>query len=51
MLFDALGAGAHFRPLMANAPLMSLWLSVLTSLLFTAYVLLTAGVQFARADY
>ena len=51
LVFDALGAGAHFRPLLGGAPLMSLGLSVLTSLLFTAYVLLTAGVQFARADY
>jgi ABC-type transport system involved in multi-copper enzyme maturation permease subunit len=51
LLFDALGAGAHFRPLLASASLMSLGLSVFTSLLFTAYVLLTAGVQFSRADY
>ena len=51
LLFDVLGAGAHFRPLLGSAPLMPLGLSVLTSLLFTAYVLLTAGVQFARADY
>ncbi len=51
LLFDSLGAGTHFRPALPSAPLMSLGLSVLTSLLFTAYVLLTAGVQFARADY
>ncbi len=29
----------------------SLWLSVLTSLLFTGYVLFAAGKQFARTDY
>jgi ABC-type transport system involved in multi-copper enzyme maturation permease subunit len=51
LLFDALGAGAHFQPLLPGAPMMSLGLAVLTSLLFTAYMLLTAGVQFARADY
>ena len=51
LLFDALGAGTHFHPLLASPTPWLLGLSVLTSLLFTAYVLLTAGVQFARTDY
>lgn len=51
LLFGALGAKAHFRPVLDSAPLTSLALSVVTSLLFTAYVLLTAGLQFGRTDY
>jgi ABC-type transport system involved in multi-copper enzyme maturation permease subunit len=51
LLFDALGAGSHFHRLLPGASMMSLGLSLLTSLLFTAYVLLAASLQFARADY
>jgi ABC-type transport system involved in multi-copper enzyme maturation permease subunit len=51
LVFDALGAGSSFRfPLGVGAGV-SLWLSVLTSLLFTGYVLFAAARQFARADY
>jgi hypothetical protein len=51
LLFDALGAGAHFHRLLPGVSAMSLGLAMLTSLLFTAYVLLAASLQFARADY
>ncbi len=51
MVFDALGAGSCFRSPLEGGLHISLGLSVLTSLLFTAYVLFAATRQFARADY
>lgn len=50
IVFDALGAGANFRPTAADVSWSPL-LSVLTSLAFTAYLLLAAGRQWSRADY
>ena len=51
LVFDALGAGTSFRPLLDAHAAMWPSLSVLTSLLFTAYLLLAASRQFARTDY
>jgi ABC-type transport system involved in multi-copper enzyme maturation permease subunit len=51
LVFDSLGAGSSFRWPLAEGVGVSLWLSVLTSLGFTAYVLFAAARQFARADY
>lgn len=51
LVFDALGAEAHFRPVVDNVAGLSLGLSIITSLLFTAYLLLAATRQFTRMDY
>ena len=51
LAFDALGAQAHFRPILEHSAGLSLGLSVLTSLLFTVYVLIAAERQFAKMDY
>jgi hypothetical protein len=51
LMFDALGAQAHFRPLYDSAAGLSLSLPVLTSLLFAAYLLVAAGRQVTRMDY
>jgi ABC-type transport system involved in multi-copper enzyme maturation permease subunit len=51
LAFDALGAGTHFRPVLAHSDGLSLGLSVLTSLLFTVYILIAAERQFAKMDY
>jgi hypothetical protein len=51
LVFDALGAGSHFRPVLENTAAVSLPLVILTSLLFTGYVLLAACRQFAGTDY
>jgi hypothetical protein len=51
LVFDALGAGTHFQPAIAGISATSLGLSVLTSLLFTAYILYAAGRQFTQMDY
>lgn len=56
VLFDALGAGDHFQRLvdpavLSQAGFFSLGLSIATSLAFTAYLLLAASREFARADY
>ena len=51
LAFDSLGAGSCFRWPLAGGVGTSLWLSVLSSLLFTGYVLFAAARQFARADY
>ena len=51
LVFDALGAQTHFRPLLESTAMLPLSLSVLTSLLFTAYILFAAGKQFAQTDY
>ncbi len=51
LVFDSLGAGSYFRGPLSGGPGVSLWLSVLTSLLFTGYVLFAAAKQFATADY
>jgi ABC-type transport system involved in multi-copper enzyme maturation permease subunit len=51
LAFDALGAQAHFRPILENTGGLSLGLSVLTSLLCTVYVLIAAERQFAKMDY
>jgi ABC-type transport system involved in multi-copper enzyme maturation permease subunit len=56
LLFDALDASQYFRSALdmhavANAGFFSLWLSVLTSLAFTAYMLVAAARQFATTDY
>ncbi len=51
LVFDSLGAGSSFREPWAGGAGVSLWLSVLTSLVFTGYVLFAAAKQFARADY
>jgi hypothetical protein len=49
--FDALGAQAHFRPIFEHSGGISLWLSVLTSLAFTLYLLFAAERHFAKIDY
>jgi hypothetical protein len=51
LVFDALGAGSHFRPLPGHGAAWSLGLSVLTSLAFTAYILFAAARQFEQTDY
>jgi len=51
LVFDALGAGANFRPGVEGLASVSLGLSVLTSLLFTGYVLFAAGRQWSQTDY
>jgi hypothetical protein len=51
LAFDALGAQTHFRPILEHTGGLSLGLSVLTSLLFTVYVLIAAERQFAKMDY
>ena len=51
LVFDSLGAGAYFRTPWVGGAGISLGLSVLTSLLFTAYILFAASRQFARMDY
>jgi hypothetical protein len=51
LAFDALGAQTHFRPILENSAGLSLGLSVLTSLLFTVYILIAAERQFAKMDY
>lgn len=56
LLFDALDAQGSFRQqfdlqALREAGFFSLELSVLTSLAFTAYMLLASARQFARADY
>ena len=51
LAFDALGAQAHFRPILEHSGGLSLGLSVLTSLLFTLYILIAAERQFAKMDY
>jgi len=51
LVFDALGGAAHFRTPLEAAANWSPLLSVLTSLAFTAYVLVAASRQWARADY
>ena len=51
LVFNALGAGAYFRPVLESTAAVSLPLSVATSLVFTGYVLLAASRQFARTDY
>jgi hypothetical protein len=51
LAFDALGAQTHFRPILEHTGGLSLGLSVLTSLLFTVYILIAAERQFAKMDY
>jgi ABC-type transport system involved in multi-copper enzyme maturation permease subunit len=51
LVFESLGAGSHFSVPFDGAASVSLWLSVLTSLLFTGYLLFAASRQFAQADY
>ncbi len=51
LAFDALDAQTHFRPILEHSGGLSLGLSVLTSLLFTVYVLIAAERQFAKMDY
>jgi ABC-type transport system involved in multi-copper enzyme maturation permease subunit len=51
LVFDALGASTSFRPLLDNSAAVWPTLSVLTSLLFTAYLLVAASRQFAQTDY
>ena len=51
LVFDSLGAGAYFRTPLAGGAGISLGLSVLTSLLFTGYILFAASRQFAKTDY
>jgi ABC-type transport system involved in multi-copper enzyme maturation permease subunit len=51
LVFDLLGAESHFHPVVENVAGASLGLSVLTSLLFTAYILFAASRQFTRMDY
>jgi hypothetical protein len=56
VLFDALDAGGQFQRLfdsaaLAQAGVFSLWLSVLSSVAFMAYMLVAAGRQFATTDY
>ena len=49
--FDALGAQTNFRPILEHSGGLSLGLSVLTSMLFTIYLLIAAERQFAKMDY
>lgn len=51
LVFDALGAGSHFQSPLGSASATALCLSVLSSLLFTAYILFAAGRQFTQMDY
>ncbi len=51
LVFDTLGAHTYFRPLFPDGVMLPLSLSVLTSLLFTAYLLFAATRQFAQTDY
>ncbi len=51
LAFDALGAQTHFQPILEHGGSLSLGLSVLTSLLFTVYLLIAAQRQFAKTDY
>ncbi len=51
LAFDSLGAGSYFRGPLSGGAGVSLWLSVLTSLVFTGYVLFAAAKQFSTADY
>ena len=51
LVFDALGAETHFRPLSCGTTSLSLGLSVLTSLLFTVYVLVASTRELERMDY
>jgi ABC-type transport system involved in multi-copper enzyme maturation permease subunit len=51
VVFHSLGAGAFFRPTLEHGPAVSLTLSVVTSLAFTAYILFAATQQFKQTDY
>jgi ABC-type transport system involved in multi-copper enzyme maturation permease subunit len=51
LAFGALGAESHFRPILAHGAGISLGLSVVTSLLFTLFLLIVAQRQFAKMDY
>jgi hypothetical protein len=51
LAFSALGAETHFRPILEHGAGISLGLSVVTSLLFTLYLLIAAERQFAKMDY
>lgn len=51
LVFDALGAQAHFHPMFDGAVPVSLGLSILSSAAFAGYVLFAAGRQFAQTDY
>ena len=51
LVFDALGRGSISRPVLESTAAVSLPLAILTSLLFTGYVLLAACRQFAGTDY
>ncbi|MGA2620543.1 MAG: ABC transporter permease subunit [Thermoguttaceae bacterium] len=51
LLFDALGAGTDFRPVLNSTDTLSLGLSVLTSLAFTVLVLFAAARHWTRMDY
>jgi len=50
-VFDTLGAQSSFRPLFQHPPTVSVGLSILTSLLFTGYVLFSASRYLRRVDY
>jgi ABC-type transport system involved in multi-copper enzyme maturation permease subunit len=50
-IFDTLGAESSFRPLFQHLPSVSVGLSILTSLLFTGYVLFSAGRYLRRVEY
>jgi hypothetical protein len=51
VLFDALGARDHFSPLFTDSGLFSFELSIVTSLAFTAYLLVAASRKFSATDY
>ena len=56
LLFDSLGAGSHFQQWLDTAALrqagcLSIELSILSSLAFTAYMLVAASRQFSTVDY
>lgn len=51
LLYDALDAHDFFQPLLAQAPSVSIELSILSSLAFTGFVLWVATRHFATADY
>jgi ABC-type transport system involved in multi-copper enzyme maturation permease subunit len=50
-VFDTLGAESSFRPVFQHLPAVSTGLSILTSLLFTGYVLFAACRYLRRVDY
>jgi ABC-type transport system involved in multi-copper enzyme maturation permease subunit len=51
LVYEALDAKSYFAPLLSEPGIMSFWLSVVTSLAFTGYLLVASAKQFATTDY